>query len=58
VCLAWIGIHRELPTSVMGALKRAVNPKFKDLVIYICEVREGMPVKHLQNCFHLPIKRA
>jgi len=36
-CVLGMDWHSSgITTSVMGALKRAVNPKFKDLGIYIC----------------------
>ncbi|STC95224.1 Protein of uncharacterised function (DUF763) [Chryseobacterium carnipullorum] len=32
----WIGIHPGITTSVMGALKRSINPNSQSLGLYIC----------------------
>jgi hypothetical protein len=43
-----------ITTSVLGALKRAVNPHAKELGIYICGGKESFRNKRPMNCCALP----
>lgn len=46
-----------ITTSVMGALKRSINPNSQSLGLYICGEKVNSPEKHHQNFFRLLIKQ-
>jgi hypothetical protein len=46
-----------ITTSVMGALKRSINPNSQSLGFIFVAVKGNFPGKHHQNSFRLLIKQ-